>query len=156
MHVPDSLARRDETGERDGLASHPHRGDSQLHLHGTGTFDTFSYFTPTIITEIEPSEDGTPNTGLPITGNDFDATAIANATANGVITPTRSSTRQPGRRRGRLRHPNTGLPGSVTIRPERPRQMCVPRPTRAFTSGGRPIDGRGDDDSGRASARGWS
>ena len=55
---------------------------------GTGTFDiTFSYFTPTIITEIEPNEDGTPNTGASvITGNDFDATAIANATANGVIT----------------------------------------------------------------------
>jgi cysteine-rich repeat protein len=39
------------------------------------------------ITETEPNEDGTPSTGgSSINGNDFDATAVTNADANGAIT----------------------------------------------------------------------
>jgi cysteine-rich repeat protein len=37
-------------------------------------------------TEIEPNEDGTPQTGgTTVSGNDFDATAVANANANGAF-----------------------------------------------------------------------
>ncbi|MBK6514128.1 MAG: DUF4215 domain-containing protein [Polyangiaceae bacterium] len=40
----------------------------------------------TSATETEPNEDGTPQTGgTGIAGNDFDATAVANATANGLL-----------------------------------------------------------------------
>jgi len=56
---------------------------------GTGTYDiSFTYgAAPTVITETEPNEDGTPSTGgSGIAGNDADATAIANADANGAIT----------------------------------------------------------------------
>ena len=56
---------------------------------GTGTFDiSFTYRAgPTVISETEPNEDGTPSTGgSGIAGNDVDATAITNADANGAIT----------------------------------------------------------------------
>ncbi len=42
-----------------------------------------------VISELEPNEDGTPQTGgSGTTGNDFNATAVANATANGTFDAT--------------------------------------------------------------------